>query len=174
MSRKIHFPVVFGTSTLNTRVVPRLLLFGLLASLILVLIPTAADAQTIPTFVPNPLKNPLCSKIGNQIQVSLGLRMYCFGPQPNGPGTSSPLTSQSSSVTTSSSGGTGASSFSPNVNAASLAEDISPNGTRAYGQSETSIAASGHYVVEAWNDATGFISLCPSPMFKEELTAVGF
>src|SRR5467141_5321035 len=126
MSRKIHFPVVFGTSTLNTRVVPRLLLFGLLASLILVLIPTAADAQTIPTFVPNPLQNPICSRIGNQIQVSLGLRMYCFGPQPNGPGTGAPTSSSSGETgasTGSSSGGTGPFNFSPNVNAASLSED---------------------------------------------------
>ncbi|PYS25990.1 MAG: hypothetical protein DMG11_21655, partial [Acidobacteria bacterium] len=29
-------------------------------------------------------------------------------------------------------------------------------------------------MVEAWNDFTGFISLCPSPMNKEELTGAGF
>jgi hypothetical protein len=174
MSRKIHFPVVFGTSVLHAREVPRVLLFGLVASLILVLIPTAADAQAVPTFTPNPLHNPICSRIGNQIQVSLGLRMYCFGPQPNGPGTASPATSTSSSATISNNGGTGTSSFSKNVNAANLAEDITPNGTRVYGQAETSIAASGPYVLEAWNDATGFFSSCGSPMYKEELTGLGF
>src|SRR5713226_5356281 len=164
MSRKIHFPGVLN-SALNTRAVPRLLLLGMMASLILILVPMA-DAQTLPTFVPNPLNNPICSQIGTRIQVSLGLRMYCFGPQPNGPGTGA--------STGSSGGGTGTATFSPNVNAASLAEDISPNGTRVYGQSETSIAAAGPYVVEAWNDATGFISPCPSPNHKEEFTGVGF
>jgi len=176
MIREIHFPEVFGNSTLNTRAMPRLLLLGLMASLTLILVPTA-DAQTIPTFVPNPLQNPICSRIGNQIQVSLGLRMYCFGPQPNGPGTGAPTSSsngETSASTASSSGGTGTFNFSPNVNAANLAEDISPSGTRAYGQSETSIAAAGPYVVEAWNDATGFYSPCPSPNYKEELTGVGF
>ena len=143
-----------------------LLGFGLVASLVLVLVPTAADAQTISSFVPNPLNNPICSKIGTQIQVSVGLRMYCFGPQPNGPGTVA--------STGSSSGHAGTFRFSPNVNAANLAEDISPSGTRAYGQSETSIAAWGAYVVEAWNDATGFISPCPSLNNKEEFTGFGF
>src|SRR3989442_3750009 len=150
----------------------RLLLFSSMASLILVLVSTPADAQYL---LPNPLQNPICSKIDTQIQVSQGLRAYCFGRQPNGPGTvASPSSAQSISEITSYSLDSGASSFSPNVNAASLAEDISPSGSRAYGQSETSIAASGRYVVEAWNDVTGFISLCPSPMFKEELTGVGF
>jgi hypothetical protein len=157
---------------LTTRAVTGWLLFSLMAALILVLASTPAHAQT-KNFVPNPLQNPICSKIGNKIQVSLGLRMYCFGPQPNGPGTS-PTTTRSSSGITSYSGGGGTSGFSPNVDAASLAEDITPAGVRAYGQSETSIAASGSYVVEAWNDSTGFFSPCPSPMYKEELTGVGF
>src|SRR5437899_12806187 len=135
---------------LNARAVPGLLLFSLMASLILVLVSTPADAQI---FVPNPLQNPICSKIDNQIQVSQGLRMYCFGRQPNGPGTgTSPSSPQSISGITSDSG-SGGTSFSPNVNAASLAEDVTPSGSRVYGQSETSIAASGRYVVEAWNDA---------------------
>jgi hypothetical protein len=157
---------------LNARAVPGLLLFTLMASLILVLASTPANAQN---FVPNPLQNPICSKIGNQIQVSLGLRIYCFGRQPNGPGTAtSPSSIQSSSGITFYSESVSTSSFSPNVNAASLAEDISPAGSRAYGQAETSIAASGRYVLEAWNDFTAAISLCPSPMNKEELTGAGF
>src|SRR5204863_8924691 len=61
-----------------------------------------------------------------------------------------------------------------NVDAADPHEDIAPSGTQAYGQSETSVAATGKYVVEAWNDATALLSLCPSPMFKEEVTGYGF
>jgi hypothetical protein len=48
------------------------------------------------------------------------------------------------------------------VNAANTAEDIAPSGVRAFGQSETSIAAAGSYVVEAWNDSTGFYAPCGS------------
>ena len=48
----------------------RLLLFSSMASLILVLVSTPADAQYL---VPNPLQNPICSKIDKQIQVSQGL-----------------------------------------------------------------------------------------------------
>ncbi|TMF46891.1 MAG: hypothetical protein E6I32_10860, partial [Chloroflexi bacterium] len=84
--------------------------------------------------------------------------MYCFGPQ----------TSSSSNVKTSSS------TFGPNVDAANPQEDITPNGTRVYGQSEVSIAGNATDAVEAWNDATGFFAPCPSPMFKEELTGLGF
>ncbi len=53
-------------------------------------------------------------------------------------------------------------------------EDVSPGGVRAYGQSETSIAASGHYAVEAWNDSTGFFSTCGAPQNKDQLTGFGF
>jgi hypothetical protein len=85
--------------------------------------------------------------------------MYCFGPQHNGTATAT---------------NSPASSFGSNVNAASLSEDVSPSGVRAYGQSETSIAANGGYVVEAWNDSTGFFAPCPSPQNKEELTGFAF
>src|SRR5437588_3583688 len=152
---------------LNIRAVPQLLLFSLMAS-ILALVTTTAKAQL---FVPNPLQNPLCSKIGKQIQVSTGLRMYCFGPQPNGPkfststsqSSSGASTSLSNSGSTSTTSSTGTFSFSANVDAASLAEDVNPAGARAYGQSEVSIAGSGPNVVEAWNDASGFCAPCPSP-----------
>src|SRR5207302_6803696 len=105
-----------------------------------------------------------------------------FGPQPNGPkfststsqSSSGASTSLSNSGSTSTTSSTGTFSFSANVDAASLAEDVNPAGARAYGQSEVSIAASGPNVVEAWNDATGFFSPCPSPMNKEELTGAGF
>ena len=97
------------------------------------------------------------------IGASAGALMTCFGPQPQFGGHAS-LTAPSAP----------ASGFSSNVNAANLQEDIAPNGTRAYGQSEVSTAATGRYVVEAWNDATAFFSPCPSPQFKEELTGYGF
>jgi hypothetical protein len=48
------------------------------------------------------------------------------------------------------------------------------NGTQAYGQSETSIAAAGNYVVEAWNDATAFFAPSCSPNFKDQATGFGF
>ena len=102
--------------------------------------------------------NPFCSRIDHGIGASAGARIYCFGPQ----------TSSSSNVKTSSS------TFGPNVDAANPQEDITPNGTRVYGQSEVSIAGNATDAVEAWNDATGFFAPCPSPMFKEELTGLGF
>ncbi|MBV8570316.1 MAG: hypothetical protein JO319_06870 [Acidobacteriaceae bacterium] len=61
-----------------------------------------------------------------------------------------------------------------NVNAASTFEDRTNSGAYIGGQSETSIAASGNYVVEAWNDGTGFYAACGSPNYKEELTGYGF
>ncbi len=102
-------------------------------------------------------KNPICSRIGQGVQASSGAQMYCFGVQSNG--ATHPATT---------------SSFGSNVNAANTKEDITPSGTRAYGQSEVSIAGIGSYVVEGWNDSTGFFAPCPSPMYKEELTGFGF
>jgi hypothetical protein len=104
-------------------------------------------------------KSVFCAKLGKTIQASSGAQSYCFGAQPNGSANvKHPLTH----------------SFGPNVDAANPSEDISPTGVQAYGQSETSIAASGHYAVEAWNDATGFFSTCGAPQNKEELTGLGF
>ncbi len=112
-------------------------------------------------------KSPFCEKLGSKVQASSGAQMYCFGPQSNGPGTPdrvrSPLTLHPA-----------ASSRIRNVDAASPSEDVSPSGVQAYGQSEVSTAAVGPYVVEAWNDSTGFFSPCPSPRYKEELTGYGF
>jgi hypothetical protein len=59
-----------------------------------------------------------------------------------------------------------------NVDAASPAEDVGPNGVRGYGQSGTSVAAAGRYVVAAWNESV--IAPCPSPHSKEEFTGLGF
>jgi hypothetical protein len=104
--------------------------------------------------------NPFCKNLGVKYQASAGAQAFCFGLRRSGPGPAARRFA--------------ATPVSANVNAANLAEDVSPNGTRAYGQSETSIAASGPYVVEAWNDSTSFFSPCPSPSAKEEGTGFGF
>src|SRR5205823_5058569 len=124
--------------------------------------PAVAHAATrTPTSKTSSNNNPVCARQGKGILGSAGMQMWCFGPSPNGRGSSSTTTSTSTR-------------FSKNVDAANPHEDVTPAGVQAYGQSETSIAAVGPYVVEAWNDATGFFSPCPSPMFKEELTGYGF
>jgi hypothetical protein len=105
--------------------------------------------------------NPFCKKLGKGYWASSGAHMFCFGLQPNGPAAAHAPVARSAGALA-------------NVNAASFAEDVSPAGARLYGQSETSIAASGPFVVEAWNDATSFASACPSPMAKEEGTGIGF
>jgi hypothetical protein len=130
---------------------------GLLA---LVLVPSGAQAHSpLSMRAPSTTNNNLfCSRLGKSIQASSGAQMWCFGPQPNGG--------------SSSSAGNAKSSF--NVDAANPAEDRTPSGVQVYGQSEVSIAGVGPYVVEAWNDATGFFSPCPSPQNKEELTGFGF
>ena len=103
--------------------------------------------------------NPFCKNLGVKYQASAGAQAFCFGVQRNGP---APAALPAAAL------------VSANVNAANLAEDVSPSGVRAYGQSETSVAATGPYVVEAWNDSTTFFSPCPSPSFKEEATGLGF
>jgi hypothetical protein len=107
--------------------------------------------------------HPVCSRNGKSIELSQGGQMFCNGPQSNSP--TSPSSTSSSSST---------SSFGSNVDAASLQEDVTPSGVQIHGQSETSVASAGPYVVEAWNDATGFFAPCGSPMNKEELTGFGF
>jgi hypothetical protein len=144
---------------------------GLAAMMILIFVPATGQGQ----LVPNSKNNPLCQKLGSQIQGSSGMQMYCFGAQANG--AASPAARLGPGLTSAAAspqknGGKGG--FIPNVNAASTAEDISPSGVRAFGQSETSIAASGPYVVEAWNDSTGFFAPCGSPNNKEELTGFAF
>ncbi|HEX9133736.1 MAG TPA: hypothetical protein VF844_15705 [Ktedonobacteraceae bacterium] len=104
-------------------------------------------------------KSEFCNKLGKTIQASSGAQNFCFGAQPNGSGTVNHSLVHS---------------FGPNVDAANPSEDVSPTGVQSYGQSETSVAASGHYAVEAWNDATGFFSSCGAPENKEELTGLGF
>ena len=105
--------------------------------------------------------NPFCKNLGVKYQASAGAQSFCFGVQRSRSGAARALRPAVPAVST-------------NVNAANLAEDVSPSGVRAYGQSETSVAATGQYVVEAWNDATSIVSPCPSPSSKEEGTGLGF
>jgi hypothetical protein len=106
--------------------------------------------------------NPFCKRLGKRLWASSGARMFCFGSQKR-------LEPHARTVP-----GKRAPGAPSNVDAASFGEDVSPSGVSVSGQSETSIAASGPYVVESWNDSTGFISPCHSPMGKEELTGIGF
>jgi hypothetical protein len=137
-----------------------LFLIGATALLIVTLVPAAANAQMgkKTRFCRN-LFNPNLNPNG-RIFASQGAQMYCFGSQHNFGSLHRPLAAIVPGI--------------KNVDAANPGEDITPNGTQAYGQSETSIAAADQYVVEAWNDATGFTSPCPSPNNKEELTGFGF
>ncbi len=131
----------------------RPVLFCSAAALGLALIPVSAKAATVS-------KTNFCSKLGKSLGGSQGAYMYCFGAQPNG--TAAP---QGTSTT---------STGLANVDAASRTEDRTNSGAYIGGQSETSIAASGNYVVEAWNDGTGFFAGCGSSHYKEELTGFGF
>jgi hypothetical protein len=137
----------------------RLQLVWLLA--ILFALGTAASAAAS---TPTPSNNPFCKRLGHSIEASAGAQMFCFGPQVTSPGPNVRPTPRLSL----------ASPFTTNVDAATPSEDISPGGVQAYGQSETSIAATGSFVVEAWNDATAFFTTCPAPMSKEEGTGFGF
>jgi hypothetical protein len=121
--------------------------------------------------------NPICQKIINkQLQASSGAQMFCFGPQQNGasPNAATPRSPNLRNPGTSTNSGTSTFNFSSNVDAATPAEDVTPSGVSVHGQSEVSIASAGPYVVEAWNDGTGFFAPCGSPQNKEELTGFGF
>ena len=110
-----------------------------------------------------------CSKVGHSIGVSSGAQMYCFGSQPSTGGAVHGGTARLRAPAR-----TLASATPVNVNTANLSEDVSSGGVRAYGQSETSVASVGPYVVEAFNDSTSFFSNCPAPMSKEEGTGWSF
>ena len=105
---------------------------------------------------------PFCQRLAaKRILASSGAYMYCFGAQLQQGSTARPAQ-------------VFAGRAPANVDAATPAEDVTPAGVRAPGQSEVSVGAVGQYVVEAWNDATGFFSTCGAPSFKEELTGLGF
>src|SRR5437870_1626867 len=147
---------------------------SLLVLLLFALAPVEANAQG------NPKGNPICGKLQppgtlpapGQLGASSGARMFCFGPQSTNAARTLRSPSLTASTFTKSNAGTF--NFGLNVDAATPAEDITPSGVSIQGQSEVSIAAAGPYVVEAWNDGTGFFAPCGSPNNKEELTGFGF
>ena len=126
----------------------------------------AAAHKPSPTPTPSPPPknhNPFCSKLGKSLQASQGAQMFCFGAQSANAAQAGVNGSASAST-----------SFGSNVDAANPQEDVTPSGVQVHGQSETSIASTGPYVVEAWNDGTGFFAPCGSPMSKDQLTGFGF
>ncbi len=139
--------------------------------------PAAHPAATVPTAAVRPAQtaatagrgtgdaagNPFCQGLGKRYQASSAAWAFCEGPQPHGPARPHAHAPAAGKPVPGAPG---------NADAASPAEDVSPGGLRSYGQSETSIAASGRFVVEAWNDATGLFSACPSP--KAQITGLGF
>src|SRR5437870_6609834 len=147
---------------------------SLLVLLLFALAPVEANAQG------NPKGNPICGKLQppgtlpapGQLGASSGARMFCFGPQSTNAART--LRSPSLTASTSTKSNAGTFNFGLNVDAATPAEDITPSGVSIQGQSEVSIAAASPYVVEAWNDGTGFFAPCGSPNNKEELTGFGF
>lgn len=106
--------------------------------------------------------SPFCKELGKRYQASAGAHNFCDGPQLRLGSHAHPALGPTTAGTPG------------NVDAAKIAEDVSPAGVPAQGQSEVSVAAAGRYVVEAWNDATGFLTACGAPSFKEELTGLGF
>jgi hypothetical protein len=108
-------------------------------------------------------RSPFCQELGTRYPASSAAWALCKGPQPHGPSRPDVRAAVAGKPVPGAPG---------NVDAASFAEDVSAAGARGYGQADTSIAASGRYAVEAWNDATGFFAACPSP--KAEFTGFGF
>ena len=141
----------------------RLILISLLVLLVLNLASSQRGLAQSSGFSPNSKGSHLCDKLGKTVQASQGAQMYCFGPQASASASArAPSTNNSTS------------NFGSNVNAATPQEDVTPAGVQVHGQSEVSVASAGPYVVEAWNDGTGFFAPCGSPNNKEELTGFGF
>jgi hypothetical protein len=138
--------------------------FILVALAFLVCVPHTHAASPKPpgTGLRTTPNHPFCKRINKAVQVSSGARMWCLGLQDgNAIGIQHDKLSPHMA-------------FGSNVNAANIAEDVSPSAVQVYGQSETSIGSVGPYVVEAWNDFTGDFFPCPSPMSREELTGFAF
>ncbi len=86
---------------------------------------------------------------------------------PGSAGTRQATFSPSTSPSSTTGSGASAAKFGPNVDATDPSEDV------ASGQSETAVAASGQFVVSAFNDATGFFFADPTNP-KADLTGAGF
>jgi hypothetical protein len=121
-----------------------------------------AAAPHVPALAGIGKDTPFCKGLGKKYEASSGAQMYCFGAQ---------LTRGGNGKRAQVSQAQGA---PPNVDAATVSEDVNPAGVPGQGQSEVSIGAAGHYVAEAWNDATSFLSNCGAAGFKEEGTGLGF
>ncbi|MDQ6780330.1 MAG: hypothetical protein M3Z37_04140 [Candidatus Eremiobacteraeota bacterium] len=126
------------------------------------LVPLVGSANSIPAHFGRTSRvmrtNPLCAARASAL--SAGALLYCNGPQF---GRMRPNFARR------------AASVSSNVDMANPAEDISPQGLRANGQSEVSIAAlNDGKVLGAWNDASGFINVCGAPNFKDQLSGYGY
>lgn len=144
----------------------RWLPFWVIAAVLFALLPVSTAAAQIR----KANKASFCAQLGKTFQASAGAQMFCFGPQTSGtPGTHQFATDSAATPDIQSSSGGLA-----NVDAANTNEDRTHSGAFIGGQSETSIAATGSYVVEAWNDGTGFFAGCGSPNYKEELTGYAF
>jgi hypothetical protein len=111
--------------------------------------------------------SPFCQRLARYHLAALAAWAFCQGPQPHRPAWHAPAPGEQAPAA-----GHRVPGASANVDAASPAEDVAPSGLRLYGQSNASIAASGRYVVEAWSDATGLVTHCPSP--KAQATGLGF
>ena len=126
--------------------------------------PLAANAST-----------DFCTRLGHSIEASAGAHMYCDVKTGQKPASARlKQSARTPQIKAENNQQEPAGSFGSNVNAGNPREDQTPSGLQSYGQSEVSIAATGRYVVEAWNDATAFFSPCPSDQYKEELTGLGF
>ncbi len=139
-------------------------MFIALALVVVTLATTVGNAQGVGagTHFCSNLYHPTLNPAGKTFASQAG-QMYCFGAQRNG----------GASAAKAMAGYVPPTSPIKNVDAANPSEDVTPNGSLAYGQSETSIAGYGNYVVSAWNDATNFFSPCPSANYKEEGTGFG-
>jgi len=139
---------------------PRFFLTSMMAMLVVAAPSLAANAQTNRT---DPTKLPFCTQLKTgKVQASSGAHAFCSPPQTGATAAAQTLASTSTGK------------FGSNVNAATVSEDVTPSGVQAHGQSEVSLAAAGPYVVEAWNDATGFFAPCGTLQNKEELTGFAF
>ena len=110
--------------------------FCILPMTLIVLLATALTANAATK------NHPFCRALAaGRMHASSGAHMWCFGPLQNGPALQFNINQLAPTIP-------GSGFLSNNVNAASLSEDITTNGERGSGQAETSIAASGQYVLE--------------------------
>lgn len=120
--------------------------------------------------------NNFCAELGHGLGASAGAHMYCdyiASPHQAALKARAAVKAQVQQGANAQNGGR---QFGNNVDSANPSEDQTAATAQTYGQSETSIAAIGPYVVHAWNDAMGFFQQCDGTQthFNEELTGFGF